>query len=110
MARDGDTGNQISDYRGLARRQPILALAFATLLLGQAGVPFTTGFLAKLDVVEAAVKANSIALAVVAMVTAVIAGFFVYSATREEKFLAAQFPDTFPAYKAKTKMLIPFVF
>jgi protein-S-isoprenylcysteine O-methyltransferase Ste14 len=40
----------------------------------------------------------------------VIAGLFVYSATREEKFLAAQFPDTFPAYKAKTKMLIPFVF
>ncbi len=47
--------NQISDYRGLARRQPLLALAFAVLLLGQAGVPFTTGFLAKLGVVEASV-------------------------------------------------------
>jgi protein-S-isoprenylcysteine O-methyltransferase Ste14 len=40
---------------------------------------------------------------------AVIAGFFTYSATREEKFLAGQFPDTFPAYKARTKMLIPFI-
>ena len=39
MAREGDTGHQISDYRGLARRQPVLALAFAVLLLGQAGVP-----------------------------------------------------------------------
>jgi protein-S-isoprenylcysteine O-methyltransferase Ste14 len=41
---------------------------------------------------------------------AVIAGFFIYSATREEKFLAGQFPDTFPPYKARTKMLVPFVF
>lgn len=41
---------------------------------------------------------------------AVLAGFFTFSATREEKFLAGQFPDTFPPYKARTKMLIPFVF
>jgi protein-S-isoprenylcysteine O-methyltransferase Ste14 len=40
---------------------------------------------------------------------AVIAGFFVYSATREEKFLAEEFPDTFPPYKARTKMLVPFI-
>jgi NADH-quinone oxidoreductase subunit N len=44
--------------------------------MAQAGIPFTTGFLAKLEVVEASVKANSTALAVVAMVTAVIAAFF----------------------------------
>jgi NADH-quinone oxidoreductase subunit N len=44
--------------------------------MAQAGIPFTTGFLAKLEVVEAAVKANSSPLAVVAMVTAVIAAFF----------------------------------
>jgi len=76
MARDGDTGNQISDYRGLARRQPILALAFATLLLGQAGMPFTTGFLAKFGVVGAAVDTHSYVLATVAMVSAAIATFF----------------------------------
>ncbi len=51
MAGEGDTGHQIADYRGLARRQPLLAMAFAVLLLGQAGVPFTTGFLAKFGVV-----------------------------------------------------------
>lgn len=43
------------------------------------------------------------------IVAAVITAFFGYSATREEKFLAGQFPDTFPAYKARTKMLIPFI-
>ena len=76
MARDGDTGHQISDYRGLAKRQPVLALAFAVLLLGQAGIPFTTGFLAKFGVVGASVDAHAYVLAAVAMVTAAIAAFF----------------------------------
>lgn len=76
MAREGDTGHQIADYRGLARRQPLLAGAFAVLLLGQAGVPFTTGFLAKFGVVGATVDTHAYGLAVVAMVSAAITAFF----------------------------------
>ena len=76
LGRDGDTGHQLSDYRGLARRQPVLAFAFAVLLLAQAGAPFTTGFLAKFQVVAASVDAHSYALAVIAMVTAAVAAFF----------------------------------
>jgi len=76
MGRAGDTGHTITDYRGLAHRQPILALAFAVLLLGQAGVPFTTGFLAKFGVVGATVATHAYVLAAVAMVTAAIAVFF----------------------------------
>lgn len=41
---------------------------------------------------------------------AISSGYFVYSAKREEKLLVEQFPDTFPAYRARTKMLVPFVF
>jgi formate hydrogenlyase subunit 3/multisubunit Na+/H+ antiporter MnhD subunit len=76
MSREGDHGNQISDYRGLAKRQPLLALAFAALLLGQAGIPFTTGFLAKFGVVGASVDSHAYTLATVAMVSAAIAAFF----------------------------------
>jgi protein-S-isoprenylcysteine O-methyltransferase Ste14 len=36
--------------------------------------------------------------------------YFVYSATVEERHLQQQFPDTYPGYKASTKMLVPFVF
>jgi protein-S-isoprenylcysteine O-methyltransferase Ste14 len=39
----------------------------------------------------------------------VLGGFFIYSATREEAYLAGEFPDTYPAYKRSTKMLIPFI-
>ncbi|MDE3207117.1 MAG: isoprenylcysteine carboxylmethyltransferase family protein [Acidobacteriota bacterium] len=36
--------------------------------------------------------------------------YFLYSAAVEERFLAQQFPDTYPAYKRSTKMLLPLVF
>jgi protein-S-isoprenylcysteine O-methyltransferase Ste14 len=43
-------------------------------------------------------------------VAAVIGVYFIYSATVEERYLAEQFPDTYPAYRNSTKMLVPFVF
>lgn len=76
VAGTGDTRSSITDYRGLARRQPLLALAFAVLLLGQAGAPFTTGFLAKLGVIEASVADQGYALAVIAMLSGAVAAFF----------------------------------
>ena len=35
--------------------------------------------------------------------------YFAYSARQEEKVMLREFPHTYPAYKARTKMLIPFV-
>lgn len=72
----GPNGNDIDKYRGLSSRQPLLAGAFALLLLAQAGVPFTAGFLAKFYVISAVVASGSDALAVVAMMSVVIAAFF----------------------------------
>ena len=37
------------------------------------------------------------------------AAYFVYSATKEEKVMTQKFPNQYPAYKARTKMLIPFI-
>ena len=36
--------------------------------------------------------------------------YFIVSARTEENMMLAQFPDTYPAYRHRTKMLIPFVF
>ena len=71
----GDGGHGLEAYRGLARRQPVLAGAFTVLLLGQAGVPFTGGFVAKLGVLAAAVDGRSYWVAMVAMVAAAVAAF-----------------------------------
>jgi NADH-quinone oxidoreductase subunit N len=76
VARRGDEGHTLDDYRGLSTRRPGLALLFTIFLLAQAGVPLTSGFLAKFAVISAAVASGSYALAVIAMLAAVIAAFF----------------------------------
>ncbi len=72
----GDKAHDLDHYRGLGARRPWLAGSLGVLLMAQAGIPFTTGFLAKLEVVSASVGGRSTALAVIAMVSAAIAAFF----------------------------------
>jgi len=75
VGRRGDGHHSLSDYQGLSRREPLLALAFALFLLAQAGVPLTSGFLSKFYVIDAAVEARSFWLALVAMLSAVISAY-----------------------------------
>jgi NADH-quinone oxidoreductase subunit N len=76
VGRRGDEAHDLDSYVGLAKRRPALALGFTVLLMAQAGVPFTSGFLAKFYVISAAVESRSYALALIAMLAAVIAAFF----------------------------------
>jgi NADH-quinone oxidoreductase subunit N len=75
VGRRGDGHHELHDYRGLSRSNPVLALVFTVFLLAQAGVPFTSGFFAKFYAVTASVDAGAWWLALVAMITAVIAAF-----------------------------------
>ncbi|MBB2894214.1 methyltransferase family protein [Flexivirga oryzae] len=57
------------------------------------------------------VVGTAVALSWTWLIAAALAGiYFVYSATVEEHYLAKQFPDTYPAYRHSTKMLVPYVF
>jgi NADH-quinone oxidoreductase subunit N len=72
----GDARHDLDSYRGLSARNPGLALLLALFLMAQAGIPFTTGFLAKFYVISAAVSSGAYPLALIAMIAAVIAAFF----------------------------------
>lgn len=72
----GDRSHSLDDYRGLGRRSPALALTFTLLLLAQAGIPATSGFIAKFGVISAAVDQHSYAIAIVAMLASVVTAFF----------------------------------
>jgi protein-S-isoprenylcysteine O-methyltransferase Ste14 len=65
--------------------------------------PIYSGLLAAL--LGTALVSNLIGLIIVA----VLGGYFYYSASVEEKNLIATFPTAYPAYRASTKMLVPFV-
>ena len=62
-------------FKGLGKSNPVLALAMTVLLLAQAGVPVTSGFIAKFGVIRAAVSVESYPLAIIAMVAAVVAAY-----------------------------------
>jgi len=70
-----DGATSLDAFKGLGKRKPLLALAMTVLLLAQAGVPLTSGFVAKFGIIQAAVAVGSYGLAVIAMVCAVIAAF-----------------------------------
>jgi NADH-quinone oxidoreductase subunit N len=75
VARRGDRDTSLDAFRGLGGQLPTLSLALTVLLVAQAGVPFTSGFIAKFGVIRAGVDEHSYALAIIAMVSSVIAAF-----------------------------------
>jgi NADH-quinone oxidoreductase subunit N len=72
VGRTGDGRHGIEMYRGLSRSRPLLALILTVLLLSQAGIPLTSGFVAKFEVIAAADDAHSYALSVIAMLVTAI--------------------------------------
>ncbi len=75
VARRGDGDTSLDAFGGLGRQRPLLALALTVFLVAQAGVPFTSGFIAKFGVIRAGVDEHSYALAIIAMVSSVVAAF-----------------------------------
>ena len=65
--------------------------------------PIYTGIL--LGVIGTGLTIDAIAL----VIAAIIGAYFVWAARVEERNLIASFPGTYPAYRARTKMLIPFL-
>jgi NADH-quinone oxidoreductase subunit N len=75
VSRTGDRATSLDDFHGLARRRPVLALVFSLFLLAQLGAPFTSGFVAKFEVLSAAIDGQHYWLALVAMVSAVVGAY-----------------------------------
>ena len=72
-----NSASNMDEYRGLATRSPGLAAGFTILLLGMAGLPLTSGFVAKFGVFSDAWSAGYQWLVVVAVLASVLA-FAVY--------------------------------
>ncbi len=76
LARTGFEADQIEDLRGLNQRSPWLAGLMALAMFSLAGVPPLFGFWAKLLVLQAAIQANLLWLAIVGAVAAIISLFY----------------------------------
>jgi NADH-quinone oxidoreductase subunit N len=72
----GEERTALGSYAGLARRSPTLAGLLTLFLLSLAGLPPTAGFIAKVSVFGAAVRAGHWPLVLVAVLASVVAAFF----------------------------------
>lgn len=71
-----NVGLELENYAGLAKRRPAAALLLAILMLSLAGIPPFAGFFAKYYLFMAALESGLIWLAIIGVVSSVIAAYF----------------------------------
>jgi NADH-quinone oxidoreductase subunit N len=76
LSRAGFDAERIEDFKGLNQRHPWFAFLMLLTMASMAGFPPTIGFFAKLYVLQAAVDAGWLWLALVAVVFAVIGAYY----------------------------------
>ncbi|WP_407174721.1 NADH-quinone oxidoreductase subunit NuoN [Bradyrhizobium sp. STM 3562] len=76
IKRNGQSFEEISDFAGLSRTNPMLAFFFAMLLFSLAGIPPLAGFFAKWYVFVAAIKAGLFTLSVIGVLTSVVGAYY----------------------------------
>jgi NADH-quinone oxidoreductase subunit N len=76
MAQRGSDCERMDSFTGLARTRPGLAAAMVVFMLALAGIPGTAGFIAKFNIVMAAVHADMIWLPIILVATSVVSVFY----------------------------------
>ena len=76
MRREGAMVEEIDDLAGLARNNPMLALAMAIFLFSLAGVPPLAGFFGKFYIFMAALNAGLYTLAVIGVLASVVGAYY----------------------------------
>ena len=87
-------GALVSDFAGLGRRAPALALSMALFMVSLAGIPPLAGFWAKFRIFQAAIDAEQAWLAVVMVVNSVISIWYYVGVVRQMYFV--QIPEARP--------------
>jgi NADH-quinone oxidoreductase subunit N len=95
--------DELSGYRGLFWRNPLMAAIFTVALLSLAGIPLTAGFPAKFFILTVGVQQHMWLLAVVLVLTSVI-GLYYYLRIISTLFAAP------PLSPVKEKSLHPFFY
>jgi NADH-quinone oxidoreductase subunit N len=76
LVRDADgEATHLSQWSGLARKSPFVAVVMTVLLMSMAGIPLTSGFIAKFYVFQAAYHVAA-PLVVIALVLSAVAAFY----------------------------------
>jgi NADH-quinone oxidoreductase subunit N len=85
-------GLLITDFAGLSRRAPVIAVAMTVFMVSLAGIPPTAGFWAKFLVFQVAIERGGIgtALAIIMVVNSVISLYYYLAVPRQMLFEEAE--------------------
>jgi NADH-quinone oxidoreductase subunit N len=76
IEKNDGTGTNISDFVGLAKSKPGLALMMAVFMLSLTGFPLTAGFIGKWLIFQATMESGLVGLAIVGVITTIAGAFF----------------------------------
>jgi len=76
LSREGFEADLLEDFKGLNQRSPWWAFVMLLVMFSLAGIPPTVGFYAKFTVIQAAVDAGFVWLAVAAVLSSLIGAFY----------------------------------
>ena len=74
-----DSSGEVTDlnrWKGLGKRSPFAASAFALFLLAFAGIPLTSGFIGKFSIFSAAYENGATAVVITGVLSSAVAAFF----------------------------------
>ncbi|NCW42685.1 MAG: NADH-quinone oxidoreductase subunit NuoN [Actinobacteria bacterium] len=74
-----DSAGEVTDlnrWKGLGKRSPWVAIAFATFLLSFAGIPLTSGFIGKFSIFSAAYESGATSVVIAGVLSSAVAAFF----------------------------------
>jgi NADH-quinone oxidoreductase subunit N len=89
---NNDRGDDIERFAGLGQTRPRLALALTVFLLSLGGIPPLAGFAGKVMVFSAAVEAGYLWLAVLGILTSVVALVYYFRVVAVMYFRRAEYP------------------
>jgi len=69
-------GLQLSDYAGLGRKYPILAVIMTVSMLSFTGIPPTLGFIGKFYLFRSVVEGGFIWLAIIGVLTSLVSAYY----------------------------------
>ena len=76
LSREGFEADLLDDFKGLNQRSPWWAFVMLLVMFSLAGIPPTVGFYAKFTVIQAAVDAGFVWLAVAAVLSSLVGAFY----------------------------------
>ncbi len=94
-SRKGFEADKLDHYKGLYRRDPLLALVMMVLMFSFAGVPPFVGFWAKLRIIQSLWETSHLGLVVVSVVMSVVGAFYYLRVVKLMYFDAP--PESLPA-------------